>query len=311
MAAVEQRTALLAAESPPAFRQVSLSPASFSLPPAPPRAPLARQFSESSLGSHRLSVSQTDASHGAGTAESAAQARRPLLPTSSRARFGADVPGRMSAGQASDEFGARPPRIRARKRTASSWQEDAHRRRRQLLTGRTVLELIIGRLMFISHDIRSLTVSLTTRSMGRLQHRAILPGLYYIHFYPRSTHNFSCAGRQLFTLPRPPHRRPPHLPLCVAHAHLFGLSFGVWVFIGAGPRGAAPRQLCPRLSLASSAGAIQHAPRPLQVGHRRCVDWRWQPVRLAPCTMGRVHRRRLGTPGAHARRTGSPPINPV
>jgi hypothetical protein len=117
-------------------------------PPPPPtsfvpqRIQLARQFSESSqsVASHRLSCGHTDASHGGATAESA-QTRRPLL-SGAQDGHSARTHHRMSAGPAADEFGAQP-RARRRKHWVS-WQEDAHRRRRQLVTARTVLEFIIG-----------------------------------------------------------------------------------------------------------------------------------------------------------------------
>lgn len=111
------------------------------LPPPLPRPPHARQFSSHSQGSlpdslARNSWAPTDQSHGAVTSESH-PSKRPLLSRSRSSGVGNDT--RMSTVRVPDEFGARRGRVRA-----SSWDEDAHRRRRLFQRAKVALELLIG-----------------------------------------------------------------------------------------------------------------------------------------------------------------------
>jgi hypothetical protein len=126
------------------------------LPPA--RPPHARHFSHQSQGSlseslARHSWAPTDHSHGARTNDTH-PSKRPLLGRSvssfaagplSATAAGTGV--RMSTLPTPDEFGAR----KGRRTRSSSWDEDAHRRRRLFQQLKVGLEILLGKtIMFYS-----------------------------------------------------------------------------------------------------------------------------------------------------------------
>jgi hypothetical protein len=84
----------------------------------------------------RLSWAPTDQSHGAVTTESH-PSKRPLLGRSQSSWVGTDQ--RMAFAPTSDELGVRRGRTKP-----SSWDEDAHRRRRRSQWFKVALELLIG-----------------------------------------------------------------------------------------------------------------------------------------------------------------------